>query len=244
MAVVFLEITLKNGLFDKTNGVNICEFRETYIKANDWECFIKKDGGIVCRVIEGNKELRYAILKSGYSRMTYQEGNEPMKIIKEGYVINRGESIGNGVIFLSDGYITEKHTFFRSESLHKFHLEYGIARIKKVDPNMQYFIKNAHCKGGGYDTDEINSGVFSEVLTDGKANKTAEIWTDTQKLSEKYPGCDVSELEEMIEIEDATWAIQHVRKWRDDKIKEYRILYSRVDFNQLNIPKELKVATI
>lgn len=243
MAIVFLEITLKNGLFEKTNGVNVCEFSETCVNANGWECFIKEDGRIVCRVVKGKEELRYTILKSGYSRMTYQKDDEPIKTIKEGYVISRGESINNGVIFLSDGEIKELHTFFRSEALHKFHLEYGIARIKKVDPNIQYFVKNAHCRREN-ENDEINSGVFSELLTDGKANKIAEIWTDTEKLNEKFPGCDVSELEEMIEIEGATWVIQHVRRWRGDEVKEYRILYSRVDFNELNIPEEFKVMKI
>ena len=242
MEATFLEITLSKGLFVKTNGINVIKLKKKYVNANGWECFIEKSGRIRCRVIEGDKELNYCISKSGYARMTYKEKDGTTRILKEGYVIGKTESIKNGTIFLSDGPILKRHTFFRSAGLQKFYTKYGINRIKRENPNTVYSVRNGHCNN--LDASEEVApivGTYCEIITDGDKEIIAEVQGSTEKLKEKFPNCNAFELEEMVEVKNATWVIKHIKTWNENEVREYRVLYSLKDYKDLNIPDEYKV---
>ena len=238
----FLEITLKNGCFTGTNGVNVTEFKTYTVKGNGWECYIERSGRIFCRAIEGDAKLHYTIAKSGYARMSYFEKGKLEKIIKEGYVVTQNGSTKNGVIILSDGPIHKRYAFFRSESLQKFQNEYGIVKTKKVNPNTVYSVKNTHCNHLE-DSGEVipDVGTYCEIITDGNQEIIAEILGNAEKLKENFPNSSAYELEEMIEVKNATWVIKHIKTWNEHEVKEYRILYSLESYDQLDIPDKYKV---
>ncbi|MBQ6991834.1 MAG: hypothetical protein IJN50_02825 [Clostridia bacterium] len=239
----FLEITLKNGCFTGTNGLNVTEFKNYTVKGNGWECYIERSGRIFCRTVEEDKIIHYTITTAGYFTITYIEVDKVTKVLKEGYITDRKKGLENGTIFLSDGPITKRVAFFRSVGLQDFQNKYGInGGIKKLDPNTIYSVRNAHCNNLETSGDVIpDIGTFCEIITDGTKEKIGEVWGNTEELKERFPNCNAFELEEMFEVKDATWVIKHVKTWNEDKVTEYRILYSKENYTQIEIPDNYKV---
>lgn len=228
-----VEITLKKGCFEKTNGVNVSVLRKRFVKANGWLCHIQKNGKITCKAVEEDKVLRYVIFPSGKSMLTYKEGNGPEEILKEGYVIAKDETIENGTIILSNEVIPKPYiAFFRSEALHSFQKKYGIYGLKRVNPNREYEVRNRN---------HINKGVHCEIITDGEIERAISYIGDSEKAKKKFPEADIFETDEVVTVKNATWVIQYIRNWKKESVITYRTLYTLKNYKELNIPEEYQV---
>jgi hypothetical protein len=195
MAVV--NITIKNGLFEKCNGVKLEIFSSKFLSVNGWECEVQNNGVIKCTAkelcIDGSHSMRYTIYQNGFAKLTLKTPNEPVKVIKMGFVVKKGESFGNGVLGLSDGFIDHRYTFFREESFQKFLCKYGITAVLHEDPNRIFCLRNGESEDNSY---------YMNLWTDGHF---ASIGNQTELLNsfgKKFPG-----LVECISVNDAKWTL-------------------------------------
>lgn len=193
-----------------------------YIQGNGWECKIKPSGTIICKTRDSkNKELRFIIYKNGFSKLVLKQGKK-IKMIKQGYVINRKGELLDGFIGLTvGGKIEKKYAYFRSKNFQKFLSMHDISKIEKQDPNRSYITISAQ---------EDEEGYFLDVITDGeieKCNKdNAELWCD-----KKYSDY----VRESYIIKNATWAlVTEAKHNRKGKLKKHSVLYTlEKDFNNL-----------
>ena len=235
-----LEITIKNGKFIKTNHVNVEEFSDTYVRGNGWECFIADDGKIKCQAVkkhsEEYEERIYCIINTrGASWLKYRETGKPAELLKRRYVVPEGVGIKNGMIGLSDGEIKKRHVYFRQEALQNFLKEYGISKIKKVNPNKIY---------QGYLADDYkgNEKYYSNILTDGDEEIIANTPEEKENLRKRISqSSDVIVMAEKAKVQNATWVLQIFTKQVGEHLEIYRILYSLKNFREINIPEEQKV---
>ena len=195
MAVV--NITIKNGLFEKCNGVKLEIFSSKFLSVNGWECEVQNNGVIKCTAkelcIDGSHSMRYTIYQNGFAKLTLKTPNEPVKVIKMGFVVKKGESFGNGVLGLSDGFIDHRYTFFREESFQKFLCKYGITAVLHEDPNRIFCLRNGESEDNSY---------YINLWTDGHF---ASIGNQTELLNsfgKKFLG-----LVECISVNDAKWTL-------------------------------------
>ena len=195
MAVV--NITIKNGLFEKCNGVKLEIFSSKFLSVNGWECEVQNNGVIKCTAkelcIDGSHSMRYTIYQNGFAKLTLKTPNEPVKVIKMGFVVKKGESFGNGVLGLSDGFIDHRYTFFREESFQKFLCKYGITAVLHEDPNRIFCLRNGESEDNSY---------YMNLWTDGHF---ASIGNQTELLNsfgKKFLG-----LVECISVNDAKWTL-------------------------------------
>ena len=202
-------ITIKNGLFEKCNGVKLEIFSSEFLMVNGWECEVQNNGVIKCTAkglcIDGIHSMRYTIYQNGFAKLTLKTPNEPVKVIKMGFVVKKGESFGNGVLGLSDGFIDHRYTFFREESFQKFLCKYGITAVLHEDPNRIFCLRNGESEDNSY---------YMNLWTDGHF---ASIGNQTELLNsfgKKFPG-----LVECISVNYAKWVlIRRVIKSGDKEI--------------------------
>lgn len=195
MAVV--NITIKNGLFEKCNGVKLEIFSSKFLSVNGWECEVQNNGVIKCTAkelcIDGSHSMRYTIYQNGFAKLTLKTPNEPVKVIKMGFVVKKGESFGNGVLGLSDGFIDHRYTFFREESFQKFLCKYGITAVLHEEPNRIFCLKNGESEDNSY---------YMNLWTDGHAISIGKQEEWLNSFGKKFPG-----LVECISVNDAKWTL-------------------------------------
>lgn len=158
---------------------------------------MQNNGVIKCTAkelcIDGSHSMRYTIYQNGFAKLTLKTPNEPVKVIKMGFVVKKGESFGNGVLGLSDGFIDHRYTFFREESFQKFLCKYGITAVLHEDPNRIFCLRNGGSEDNSY---------YMNLWTDGHF---ASIGNQTELLNsfgKKFPG-----LVECISVNDAKWTL-------------------------------------
>ena len=137
--------------------------------------------------------MRYTIYQNGFAKLTLKTPNEPVKVIKMGFVVKKGESFGNGVLGLSDGFIDHRYTFFREESFQKFLCKYGITAVLHEDPNRIFCLRNGESEDNSY---------YMNLWTDGHF---ASIGNQTELLNsfgKRFQG-----VVECISVNDANWAL-------------------------------------
>ena len=190
-------ITIKNGLFEKCNGVKLEIFSSKFLMVNGWECEVQNNGVIKCTAkelcIDGSHSMRYTIYQNGFAKLTLKTPNEPVKVIKMGFVVKKGESFGNGVLGLSDGFIDHRYTFFREESFQKFLRKYGITAVLHEDPNRIFCLKNGESE---------NNSFYMKLWTDG-----FPISIGTQKELLNSFGKKFQGVVECVSINDAKWTL-------------------------------------
>lgn len=223
-----LEITLKDGKFESTN-MPVDILTDTYLKGLGWECYIFDNGKISCKATEfynGEKvSMRYVLWPHGYARLTYKrEWLAPMTK-KNGYVVPKGVMIKDGVIGLSDGEIKNRFAFYRTETLQNALKKLGINKIRRQDPNKQYFIKNG-CYFKGKNSMEIaTDGICEQMFFSNGKTGIFEI---------EHPGEGYHETEEFIKVSDATWVLTTFRREDVKGVKEYKTLYTLKDIEEFD----------
>lgn len=222
-------ITIKNGLFEKCNGVKLEIFSSKFLMVNDWECQVQNNGVIKCTAkelcIDGIHSMRYTIYPNGFSKLTLKIPHEPVKVIKMGFVVKKGESFGNGVLGLSDGFIDHRYTFFREQSFQKFLCKYGITAVIHEEPNRIFCLRNGESEDNSY---------YMNLWTDGHF---ASIGNQTELLNsfgKKFPG-----LVECISVNDAKWVLtRRVIKSGDKEILSMNLFTFERDLDMLvGLPK-------
>ena len=93
----------------KCNGARFEIVSPKYLLVNGWECQVQNNGVIKCTAkelcIDGIHSMRYTLYKNGFAKLTLKTPNEPLRVIKMGFVVKKGEIFGNGTLGLSDGFI-------------------------------------------------------------------------------------------------------------------------------------------
>lgn len=190
-------ITIKNGLFEKCNGVKLEIFSSKFLSVNGWECEVQNNGVIKCTAkelcIDGSHSMRYTIYQNGFSELSLKVPNEPVKIIKKGFVIKKGEVFGNGTLGLSDGFIDHRYTFFREESFQKFLCKYGITAVIHEDPNRIFCLRNGESEDNSY---------YMNLWTDGHAISIGKQEEMLNSFGKRFQG-----VVECISVNDANWAL-------------------------------------
>ena len=195
MAVV--NIIIKNGLFEKCIGTKLELFSSKFVIVNGWECEVQNNGVIKCTAkelcIDGIHSMRYTIYQNGFSKLTLKTPHEPVKVIKMGFVVKKGESFGNGVLGLSDGFIDHRYTFFREESFQKFLCKYGITAVLHEDPNRRFCLKSG----------ESDDNLYSMNLwTDGHAVSIGKQEEVLNSFGKRFQG-----VVECVSVNDANWVL-------------------------------------
>lgn len=195
MAVV--NITIKNGLFEKCNGVKLEIFSSKFLSVNGWECEVQNNGVIKCTAkelcIDGSHSMRYTIYQNGFAKLTLKTPNEPVKVIKMGFVVKKGESFGNGVLGLSDGFIDHRYTFFREESFQKFLCKYGITAVLHEDPNRIFCLRNGESEDNSY---------YMNLWTDGHSASIGKQEEVLNSFGKRFQG-----VVECVSVNDANWVL-------------------------------------
>ena len=195
MAVV--NIIIKNGLFEKCSGARFEIFSPKYLLVNGWECQVQNNGVIKCTAkelcIDGIHSMRYTIYQNGFSKLTLKTPHEPVRVIKMGFVVKKGESFGNGLLGLSDGFINHRYTFFREESFQKFLCKHGITAVLHKDPNRIFCLKSGESEDNSY---------HMNLWTDGHAVSIGNQTEMLNSFGKKFPG-----LVECISVNDSKWTL-------------------------------------
>lgn len=190
-------ITIKNGLFEKCNGVKLEIFSSKFLMVNGWECEVQNNGVIKCTAkklcIDGIHSMRYTLYQNGFGKLTLKLPNEPVRVIKMGFVVKKGESFGNGVLGLSDGFIDHRYTFFREESFQKFLCKYGITAVIHEDPNRIFFLRNGESEDNSY---------YMNLWTDGSPISIGNQNEMLNSFGKKFQG-----VVECISVNDAKWVL-------------------------------------
>lgn len=195
MAVV--NITIKNGLFEKCNRVKLEIFSSKFLSVNGWECEVQNNGVIKCTAkelcIDGSHSMRYTIYQNGFAKLTLKTPNEPVKVIKMGFVVKKGESFGNGVLGLSDGFIDHRYTFFREESFQKFLCKYGITAVLHEDSNRIFCLRNGESEDNSY---------YMNLWTDGHSASIGKQEEVLNSFGKRFQG-----VVECVSVNDANWVL-------------------------------------
>lgn len=190
-------ITIKNGIFEKCNGVKLEIFSSKFLITNGWECQVQNNGVIKCTAkelcIDGMHSIRYTIYPNGFAKLTLKVPNEPVREMKLGFVVKKGEVFGNGVLGLSDGFIDHRYAFFREENFQKFLRKYGITAVLHEDPNRIFCLKNGESE---------NNSFYMKLWTDG-----FPISIGTQKELLNSFGKKFQGVVECVSINDAKWTL-------------------------------------
>ena len=192
-----VNITIKNGLFEKCNGVKLEIFSSKFLSVNGWECEVQNNGVIKCTAkelcIDGSHSMRYTIYQNGFAKLTLKTPNEPVKVIKMGFVVKKGESFGNGVLGLSDGFIDHRYTFFREESFQKFLCKYGITAVLHEDPNRIFCLRNGESEDNSY---------YMNLWTDGHSASIGKQEEVLNSFGKRFQG-----VVECVSVNDANWVL-------------------------------------
>lgn len=190
-------ITIKNGLFEKCNGVKLEIFSSKFLIVNGWECEVQNNGVIKCTAkelcIDGSHSMRYTIYQNGFAKLTLKTPNEPVKVIKMGFVVKKGESFGNGVLGLSDGFIDHRYTFFREESFQKFLCKYGITAVLHEDPNRIFCLRNGESEDNSY---------YMNLWMDGHSASIGKQEEVLNSFGKRFQG-----VVECVSVNDANWVL-------------------------------------
>ena len=155
-------ITIENGLFVRCDGVNYKSFDSRNIVVNGWKCRVEENGNVFCEssyeCLDGIHTMRYILFHSGFAKLSLKVPNEPVKIIKMGFVVKKGSKAGNGILGLSGGFIDHRYAFYRDNEFRNFLKEYGITAVLNENPNRIYVLKN----GGNSE-----SSFYMKLWTDG-----------------------------------------------------------------------------
>ena len=186
------QIIIKNGFFANAVGRNIDEVTPTYALLNGWKCFVNEDGSIECWSVreysDGKHSMRYFINPLGFAKLTLKKPWEPIKTLKKGYVIRRGQKLSDGILGLAGDHIDYRYAYFRDSSFQDFLDEYGITAVKHEDPNRLYRILTyAYGEESSLVTDGTKEGVWTEF--DGMWYQvTGATWVlyQIKKVSGKY----------------------------------------------------------
>ena len=190
-------ITIKNGLFEKCNGVKLEIFSSKFLMVNGWECEVQNNGVIKCTAkelcIDGIHSMRYTLYQNGFGKLTLKTPHEPVKVIKMGFVVKKGESFGNGVLGLSDGFIDHRYTFFREESFQKFLCKYGITAVIHEEPNRIFCLRNGEFEDNSYCMNLWTDGHFASI------GKQEEVLNSFGKRFQGVVDC--------VSVNDSKWAL-------------------------------------
>ena len=137
--------------------------------------------------------IRYTIYPNGFAKLTLKVPNEPVREMKLGFVVKKGEVFGNGVLGLSDGFIDHRYAFFREENFQKFLRKYGITAVLHEDPNRIFCLKNGESE---------NNSFYMKLWTDG-----FPISIGTQKELLNSFGKKFQGVVECVSINDAKWTL-------------------------------------
>lgn len=190
-------ITIKNLVFEKCEGVKFEIFIPKYLLVNGWECQVQNNGVIKCTAkelcIDGVHSMRYTLYQNGFAKLTLKTPNEPLRVIKMGFVVKKGEIFGNGTLGLSDGFIDNRYTFFREESFQKFLCKYGITAVLHEEPNRIFFLRNGESEDNSY---------HMNLWTDGYPVSIGKQEEVLNSFGKRFPG-----LVDCISVNDAKWTL-------------------------------------
>ena len=190
-------ITIKNLVFEKCEGVKFEIFIPKYLLVNGWECQVQNNGVIKCTAkelcIDGVHSMRYTLYQNGFAKLTLKTPNEPLRVIKMGFVVKKGEIFGNGTLGLSDGFIDNRYTFFREESFQKFLCKYVITAVLHEEPNRIFFLRNGESEDNSY---------HMNLWTDGYPVSIGKQEEVLNSFGKRFPG-----LVDCISVNDAKWTL-------------------------------------
>ena len=190
-------ITIKNGLFEKCNGVKLEIFSSKFLMVNGWECEVQNNGVIKCTAkelcIDGIHSMRYTLYQNGFGKLTLKTPHEPVKVIKKGFVVKKGESFGNGLLGLSDGLVDHRYTFFREENFQKFLSKYGITAVLHEEPNKIFCLKSGESDDNLY---------CMNLWTNGSAVSIGNQNEMLNSFGKRFPG-----VVECVSVNDAKWTL-------------------------------------
>lgn len=222
--MALLQLRIENGRFVETNYCNTDIFKPTHVSANGWECFINKDGSIMCQAVRiyanGEHRIRYVILPNGFARLSLKRPHAKDRTVKKGFVIPKGAILSDGIIGLSGGNIDERYAYFRDSIFQKFLDKFGITAVKNENPNQSYLSHNGHAQ---------------QLITDGNVKwcydyGSASGRTDSDNnlyLGKTYPA-----------VTGASWVIIENNGNYYDIHNNFRILYTSVK-NVLDLEEQL-----
>ena len=137
--------------------------------------------------------MRYTLYKNGFAKLTLKTPNEPLRVIKMGFVVKKGEIFGNGTLGLSDGFIDNRYTFFREESFQKFLCKYGITAVLHEEPNRIFCFRNGESEDNSY---------YMNLWTDGYPVSIGKQEEVLNSFGKRFPG-----LVDCISVNDAKWTL-------------------------------------
>lgn len=137
MATRFL--TLKNGFIDTERTFNA---NPTHAIVNAWDCQVKDDGTVECNYEKEYKDgvhsIRYLITPNGFAKLTIKLPSKPVKVLKKGFVLPKGEKLSDGRIGLSNGMVDERYAYFRQSSFQEYLNANNLTAVRHENPNREY----------------------------------------------------------------------------------------------------------
>lgn len=233
-----IKITNQDGKFKFESNFGAKKgrmLRDDYLIGNGWTCSITNNK-IICKTYSIDRKicLKFIVFEDGFSKLFMVRNGKKEKNIREGYVINKDDKMGEGFIGLTvGGPITEKNAYYRSIKFQRFLSKHEIASVKAVDPNREYeFINSKINDPKGY------KFYYSEFITDGELIEAGE---DKQclEISDNKLSC-----RKTWKVENATWVLVTEGKFSDDNgiRKRYSVLYTlEKKLDDLVLPTKKKV---
>lgn len=217
-----LQIEFKDKKFVSHNGVNVNEATETHIVGNGWEGEVDEKGNfyfIATQYYRGKRhQLKFKIY-NGYVKKLLKIGDGRPRVLKSYKLPNWPI---DGVIGLPSGYIDERATYFRTSDFQRFLDEYGITAVRCESASGIYNLMQKH--------DGHSIFLFESIETDGKIEVISGDTEVDKELEES-----IFDVNQMIEVTDASWVIRTV--WKYGELK-HRILYTLDDPQQIvGLPK-------
>lgn len=218
-----LQIEFKHKKFVSHNGVNVKVATDTHIEGNGWSGDVDENGNFYFIATQYYQKKRHQLkfkIVNGYVKKILKIGDDIPKVLKS-YRIQDWPI--NGIIGLSAGYIDKRVTYFRTADFQQFLDEYSITAVRCEPANGIYNLLKKH--------DGLHSTFFSESI---ESDGTVKVISEDIKVDEES-SLKPFDINEMIEVTDASWTIRNV--WKYGELK-HRILYTLDDPQQIvGLPK-------
>lgn len=205
-----LQIEFRDKKFVSNNGVNVKVATDTHIEGNGWKGNVDENGNFYFIVREYHERVLHQLkfqIKNGYVKKTLKIGDQMPKVLKSFKI--SGWPI-DGVIGLSDGYICNRTTYFRTVEFQKFLDEYGLTAVRCEAANGLYTCMEKR--------DNQSTFLSESIETDGYVRELS-----TDYVDDKYATKVLPDIEQVLEVTDASWVIKTV--WKRDELNS-RILYT------------------
>lgn len=205
-----LQIEFKNRKFVSHNGVNVKVATDTHVEGNGWNGDVDEKGNISFIAVQYYEEVRHQLkfkINNGYVKKLLKIGDGRPRVLKSYRIPNWPI---DGVIGLSDGDICNRTAYFRTDEFQKFLDEYGFTAVRCESANGIYTLMEKR--------DEQSTFLSESIETDGKVKELSPGYVDDKYDTKLFP-----DIEQVVEVTDASWVIKMV--WKRDKLNK-RILYT------------------